>query len=170
VNSDTGDAPTGEIGELWVRGRNTMSGYWRLPDHAAVDDVKGLDGEGWMHTGDLGFIDDEGFVTIVDRLHDMIVSGGFNVYPREVESALSSHDAVLEAAVVGIPDAEWGETVHASVVLRRGRSTTVDDLARHCATVLPGYKKPRSIEIVDHLPRNPSGKLLRREIRERLTG
>lgn len=162
------NASPGEVGEIWVRGRNTMSGYWRLLDHPAVEDTKGLDAEGWMHTGDVGFRDEEGFVTIVDRLHDMIVSGGFNVYPREVESALSSHEAVLEAAVVGRPDAEWGETVHAAVVLRPGRLVTPQDLQRHCAAILSGYKKPRSIEIVDALPKNPSGKILRREIRARL--
>jgi acyl-CoA synthetase (AMP-forming)/AMP-acid ligase II len=169
VAPDGTDAPPGQVGELWVRGRNTMSGYWRLPNHPVVEDSKGLDGEGWMHTGDIGFRDEDGFITIVDRLHDMIVSGGFNVYPREVENALSSHEAVLEAAVVGRPDPEWGETVHAAVVLRPGRHASASDLMRHCAGVLPGYKKPRSIEIVTGLPKNPSGKVLRREIRARLT-
>ena len=167
VGPEGSNASPGQVGEIWVRGRNTMSGYWKLPNHPAVEDMKGLDGEGWMHTGDVGFRDEEGFVTIVDRLHDMIVSGGFNVYPREVESALSSHEAVLEAAVVGRPDAEWGETVHAAVVLRPGRRVTPEDLQRHCAGMLSGYKKPRSIEIVDALPKNPSGKILRREIRAR---
>jgi long-chain acyl-CoA synthetase len=170
VCGDGRDVTVGQVGELWVRGRNTMTGYWRSADHPVVDDAKGLDAEGWMHTGDLGFVDEEGFVTIVDRLHDMIVSGGFNVYPREVESALSTHDAVLEAAVIGRPDPEWGETVHAAVVLRPGRSATPEDLLRHCARILPGYKKPRSLEIVDRLPKNSSGKVLRREIRERLSG
>jgi acyl-CoA synthetase (AMP-forming)/AMP-acid ligase II len=169
VAPDGTDAPPGQVGELWVRGRNTMSGYWRLPNHPAVADAKGLDGDGWMHTGDVGFRDEEGFVTIVDRLHDMIVSGGFNVYPREVENALSSHEAVLEAAVVGRPDPEWGETVHAAVVLRPGRHASASDLMCHCAGILPGYKKPRSIEIVVGLPKNPSGKILRREIRAGLT-
>lgn len=168
VDAGGRDTLPGQVGEIWVRGRNTMSGYWRLPEHPAVEDTKGLDAEGWMHTGDVGFRDEEGFVTIVDRLHDMIVSGGFNVYPREVESALSSHEAVLEAAVVGRPDAEWGETVHAAVVLRPGRRATPEDLQRHCSVILPGYKKPRSIEIVDALPKNSSGKILRREIRSRL--
>jgi acyl-CoA synthetase (AMP-forming)/AMP-acid ligase II len=169
VDPDGTEVRPGQVGELWVRGRNTMSGYWRLHNHPAVHDTKGIDAEGWMHTGDVGFRDGEGFVTIVDRLHDMIVSGGFNVYPREVEGALSGHDAVLEAAVVGRPDAEWGETVHAAVVLRPGRCASVDDLMRHCAAILPGYKKPRSIEIVEALPKNPSGKILRRAIRDRLS-
>jgi long-chain acyl-CoA synthetase len=168
VDASSQDVAAGQVGELWVRGRNTMSGYWQLADHAAVADTKGLDADGWMHTGDLGFAADDGFVTIVDRLHDMIVSGGFNVYPREVESALSRHEAVLEAAVVGRPDAQWGETVHAAVVLRPGRPATADELIGHCARILAGYKKPRSIEIVDRLPKNASGKILRREIRDRL--
>lgn len=168
VGDERSDVAPGEVGELWVRGRNTMDGYWRLPNHEAVEDAKGLDAQGWMHTGDVGFRDEEGFVTIVDRLHDMIVSGGFNVYPREVEAALSGHDAVLEVAVVGRPDPEWGETVHAAVVLRPGRAASVGDLQHHCAAILPGYKKPRSIEIVDALPKNASGKILRREIRDRV--
>jgi long-chain acyl-CoA synthetase len=168
VGADGGEVAQGQVGELWVRGRNTMSGYWKSLDHPAVEDAKGLDAAGWMHTGDIGYFDEEGFVTIVDRLHDMIVSGGFNIYPREVESALSRHDAVLEAAVVGRRDPEWGETVHAAVVLRPGRRATPEELIRHCAGILPGYKKPRSIEIVERLPKNASGKVLRREIRDRL--
>jgi acyl-CoA synthetase (AMP-forming)/AMP-acid ligase II len=157
-----------EVGEIHVRGRNTMLGYWRNPEAAEVSDVKGLDPDGWMHTGDLGFADEEGFVTIVDRLHDMIVSGGFNVYPTEVESALFRHPAVLEAVVVGRPHHEWGETVHATVVLRPGAVTDAEAIAAHCAAILPGYKKPRSVEFVDSLPKNASGKVVRRVIRDRL--
>ena len=155
----------GEIGELWVRGRNTMTGYWKPPGGEQPDDAKGLDVAGWMHTGDLGWRDAEGYVTIVDRLGDMIVSGGFNVYPREVEDALCSHPAVLEAAVVGRPSAEWGETVHAAVVLKPGASVTSDALVAHCAMRIASYKKPRSLEIVESLPRNASGKTLRRLLR-----
>ncbi len=158
----------GETGEIHVRGKNTMLGYWHTRGRADVVDAKGLDEDGWMHTGDVGFMDDEGFVTIVDRLHDMIVSGGFNVYPKEVEHCLCRHEAVLEAAVVGLPDEEWGERVHASVVLRRGAAATEQELARHCAAKLAGFKKPRSVEIVEELPKNASGKILRREIRNRL--
>lgn len=161
------DAAEREIGEVRVRGRNTMIGYWRGGGFTSGDDDKGLDGEGWMHTGDLAFRDEEGFVTIVDRLHDMIVSGGFNVYPREVENALSSHPAVLEAAVVGKPDTEWGETVHAAVVLRDGLVVSSEELIAHCSERLAGYKKPRSVEIVSELPKNASGKVLRRTLRDR---
>jgi len=168
VADGTRDAAGREIGEVRVRGRNTMSGYWRGGALAADIDEKGLDRDGWMHTGDLAFRDDEGFVTIVDRLHDMIVSGGFNVYPREVENTLSSHPAVLEAAVVGKPDTEWGETVHATVVLRDGFITSVEDLIAYCAERLAGYKKPRSLEIVAELPKNAAGKIVRRAVRERV--
>jgi acyl-CoA synthetase (AMP-forming)/AMP-acid ligase II len=164
VRRDGGDAGVGELGEILVRGRNTMSGYWRAGTHA---DAKGLDADGWMHTGDVGRCDADGFVTIVDRLHDMIVSGGFNVYPREVEDALSSHPAVLESAVVGLPSEEWGETVHACVVLKPGASATAEDLIAHCGRHLAGYKKPRSLDLVDALPRNPSGKILRRALRSK---
>ena len=169
VRPDGGDASVRELGEIRVRGRNTMSGYWRTTNAATMVDTKGLDVEGWMHTGDLGFRDERGYVTIVDRLHDMIVSGGFNVYPREVENALSSHPAVLEAAVVGRPDVEWGETVHAAVVLKSGTAVAPEDLIAHCAALLPGYKKPRSLEIVPELPRNSAGKTLRRAVRAGLS-
>jgi acyl-CoA synthetase (AMP-forming)/AMP-acid ligase II len=174
VNSAGDECGAGVTGEIRVRGRNTMKGYWRggpVSASAATDPAfKGLDPQGWMHTGDLGFRDRDGFVTIVDRLHDMIVSGGFNVYPREVESALSAHPAVLESAVVGVPNAEWGETVHADVVLRPGVRVTERELIDHCAAVLPGYKKPRSLAVVEALPKNPAGKVLRREVRNRISG
>ena len=158
------DTAVGEAGELWVRGRNTMLGYWPL-DGTGARDAKGLDAEGWMHTGDVAVRDGEGYLTIVDRLHDMIVSGGFNVYPREVEDALCSHPAVLEAAVVGRPDTEWGETVHAAVVLKSGRSASPAELIAHCGARIAGYKKPRTLEIVERLPRNAAGKILRRALR-----
>ena len=165
------DAPSGEVGEILVRGRNTMSGYWKSGAGVAADrvvpdlgDGKGLDAEGWMHTGDVGFVDADGYVTIVDRLHDMIVSGGFNVYPREVEDALSSHPAVLEAAVVGRADPQWGARVHAAVVLRDGADATPEELAAHCGRTVAGYKKPRSFEFVSALPKNAAGKVLRRAL------
>jgi acyl-CoA synthetase (AMP-forming)/AMP-acid ligase II len=164
VDADGRDVDAGETGELWVRGRNTMVGYWR----AGGDDDKGLDAEGWMHTGDVGVRDAQGRITIVDRLHDMIVSGGFNVYPREVEDALASHEAVLESAVVGRPSEDWGEAVHAFVVLKPQRTVTVKDLTSHLGKRLAGYKKPKTIEFVDRVPKNTSGKILRRVLREQL--
>ncbi len=172
VDGRGNDPGPGEAGEIVVRGRNTMLGYWDAEMECAATGSsaggKGLDADGWMHTGDVAWRDADGFVTIVDRLHDMIVSGGFNVYPREVEEALSSHGAVLEAAVVGRPSEEWGETVHAYVVLRPGAETTAAELIAHCAKHVAGYKKPRSVELADELPRNASGKILRRELRDRL--
>ncbi len=169
VGDDDRDVATGEVGEIRVRGRNTMSGYW-LRDGAGRSESKGLDADGWMRTGDVGFRNEEGFVTIVDRLHDMIISGGFNVYPREVENVLSRHPAVFEAAVVGRADPEWGETVHAAVVLRAGEVASVEELIAHCAASLPGYKKPRSLEIVAELPKNSAGKVLRRKVRDQARG
>lgn len=163
---DGREASVGQSGEILVRGRNTMKGYWTSDAAWAPDELKGLDSEGWMHTGDVGRRDVEGNVTIVDRLHDMIVSGGFNVYPREIEDVLSTHPAVLESAVVGRPDAEWGETVEAFVVLRDGADADPRELLEHCAGVLAGYKKPRTVEILVALPKNASGKILRRELRE----
>lgn len=166
VDAGGHDVGVAESGELWVRGRNTMSGYWECS--GGCSDAKGLDSEGWMHTGDVGYRNAEGYLVIVDRLHDMIVSGGFNVYPREVEGALSSHPAVLESAVVGRPSEEWGETVHAFVVLRPHHRVSAEELSRHCASQISGYKKPRSVDFVDALPKNASGKILRRELRQRL--
>jgi len=170
VGEDGRDVGVDRLGEVWVRGANTMSGYWRGPDASTEEslDAKGLDAQGWMHTGDLGRRDGDGFVTIVDRLHDMIVTGGFNVYPREVEEVLSRHEAVLEAAVVGRPSAEWGEAVHAAVVLKPGRTASEKELIEHCAAYVAGYKKPKTVEILGGLPKNPSGKILRREVRRLL--
>jgi len=161
VAEDGREVLAGETGEVLVRGRNTMLGYWGNERKEA----KGLDAEGWMHTGDVAVRDAEGFVTIVDRLHDMIVSGGFNVYPREVEDALSSHPAVLESAVVGRPDPEWGEHVHAVVVLRPGMQADEAELAAHVAASTAAYKKPRSFRFVTELPRNAAGKVLRRALK-----
>jgi acyl-CoA synthetase (AMP-forming)/AMP-acid ligase II len=164
VNESGTDVDDGQAGELWVRGRNTMAGYWRSADEGD----KGLDTDGWMHTGDIGVRDEQGRITIVDRLHDMIVSGGFNVYPREIEDALGSHDGVLESAVVGRPHSEWGEAVHAYVVVKAGMQPSADELRSHVSGRVAGYKSPKTIEFVDSLPKNTSGKVLRRVLRDRL--
>jgi acyl-CoA synthetase (AMP-forming)/AMP-acid ligase II len=167
VGADGVDVAVGEVGEIRVRGRNTMSGYWHA-ERAAAADAKGLDAAGWMHTGDLATVDSRGYVTIVDRLHDMIVSGGFNVYPREVEEALLTHPAVLECAVVGRPDAQWGEAVWAFVVLRAGATVEPAELIEHCTRRVARYKKPHGVEIVEALPKNAAGKIVRRALRDRL--
>jgi long-chain acyl-CoA synthetase len=163
VNAEDEDVKPGEIGEIIARGPNVMKGYWRMPEAtaAAIND-------GWMHTGDLATIDDENFIYIVDRAKDMIISGGENVYSVEVENALYTHPAVLEAAVIGIPDAAWGEAVHAVVVCKPGMSATSDELIAHTHSLIAGYKVPRSIEFLpEPLPKSGAGKILKRNLREK---
>ncbi|CAB4966003.1 unannotated protein [freshwater metagenome] len=160
VQDDEGNfLPTGEVGEVVTRGQLLMKGYWKRPDLTEKTIV-----DGWLHTGDLGYIDAEGFVYLVDRKNDMIISGGSNVYPREVEDVLNAHPAVREAAVVGIPDDTWGEVVHAVVACRS--ETTPEDVMAFVAERLPSYKKPRSVVIWPELPKSPAGKILRRTVRE----
>ncbi len=151
-----------EVGEIVVRGPDVFAGYWREPELTA----QALDADGWLHTGDLARVDDEGYITIVDRSKDMIISGGFNIYPTEVEQALYRHPAVYEACVVGVPDATWGEAVKAVVVLREGRQASEADIVGHCRALLADFKKPRSVDFVPDLPRNPNGKLSRKLVRE----
>lgn len=154
-----------EVGEIVVRGASVTRGYWRLPAEtaAAIRD-------GWLHTGDLATIDAEGYVNIVDRKKDMILTGGENVYSTEVENVLYRHPAVLEAAVIGVPDETWGETVHAVVALRPGAAATGRELIEFCRGELAHFKCPRSVEIVDALPRLGSGKLDKRSLRARRAG
>jgi fatty-acyl-CoA synthase len=161
VDEDGDPVPTGEIGEVVARGPQLMRGYWNLPD-ATREALR----EGWMHTGDAGRLDDEGYLYIQDRVKDMIVSGGENVYPREVEDVLFEHPAVADAAVIGVPHEQWGEGVKAIVVLRPGADAGAEDILGFCRGRLAGYKRPGSVDFVDELPRNPSGKVLKRELRE----
>jgi acyl-CoA synthetase (AMP-forming)/AMP-acid ligase II len=164
---DTGgqDVPKGEVGEVVARGDNVMLGYWNRPDDtaAAIRD-------GWMHTGDGGRMDENGYIFIVDRIKDMIITGGENVYSAEVENALASHPAVAACAVIGVPDSEWGERVHAVVVLLPGQQATVDEIRTHCKTLIAGYKAPRSVDFVDALPLSGAGKILKRELRKQYWG
>lgn len=153
--------PNGTVGQVIARGPQLMRGYWNLPE-ASAEALK----SGWMHTGDAARMDDEGYIYIQDRVKDMIVSGGENVYPREVEDVLYQHPAVAEAAVIGVPSDQWGEAVKAIVVLREGQSATEDELIEFCRGRLAGFKRPRSVDFIDTLPRNPSGKVLKRELRE----
>jgi acyl-CoA synthetase (AMP-forming)/AMP-acid ligase II len=150
------------VGEIVVRGPDVFAGYWREPELTKA----AFDAGGWLHTGDLARVDEEGFIYIVDRSKDMIISGGFNIYPTEVEQALYSHPAVYEACVVGVPDDTWGEAVKAVVVLRPGLLATEADLVRHCRELLADFKKPRSVDFVAELPRNPNGKISRKAVRE----
>jgi long-chain acyl-CoA synthetase len=156
----------GEIGELYLRGPNVMLGYWKRPQETEAAFV-----EGWYRSGDAARADVDGYLYVVDRVKDMIITGGENVYSVEVESALIEHPAVAEAAVFGIPDARWGESVHAIVTLRAGRTTHEDELIEHCRTLIAGYKVPRSIELRDDpLPKSGAGKLLKSVLREAYWG
>jgi long-chain acyl-CoA synthetase len=154
-------ADVGEPGEIYARGPNIMLGYWNRPEetaHALVD--------GWYRSGDVAYADDHGYLYIVDRAKDMIISGGENVYTTEVENALYAHPAVLEAAVVGIPDALWGEAVHAEVVPKSGATVTADELIAHCRTLIGGYKVPKSVCVrTEPLPKSGAGKILKRDLR-----
>lgn len=154
--------PLGAVGELIVRGDNLMLGYWNEPQQTA-EVMK----EGWMHTGDVGYMDECGYVFIVDRLKDMIVSGGENVYSAEVENALSMHPSVASCAVIGIPDERWGERVHAVIVTVPGSQATAEELRAHCKTVIASYKAPRTLEFVDALPISGVGKVLKQDLRAR---
>ncbi len=161
VDAADNEVARGTVGEVVVRGPNVMLGYWNMPEAtaAAIRD-------GWMHTGDGGYMDDEGFIYIVDRIKDMIITGGENVYSAEVENALARHPAVASCAVIGIPSDEWGETVHASVVLRPGQPATADELIAHCRELIAHYKCPRRVDFVDALPLSGAGKILKNKLRE----
>jgi len=152
--------PAGQPGEIVLRGPKVFKGYWRDPD--ATDTAFA---GGWFHTGDIGVLDDDGYLFIVDRLKDMIVSGGENIASSEVERVLYEHESVVEAAVVGRPDERWGEVPVAHVVLKSGATTTPEELIAHCRARLAKFKVPKDVTFIDALPRNPSGKILKRELR-----
>jgi acyl-CoA synthetase (AMP-forming)/AMP-acid ligase II len=151
------------VGEVWLRAPNVTPGYYNRPAETAA----ALTPDGWLRTGDGGYVDEEGYLFLTDRIKDMIVSGGENVYPVEVEEALARHAHVADVAVIGVPDAHWGESVTALIVPRPGTKPTADDLIAFARERLASYKLPRSVEFVDELPRNPTGKVLKRELRER---
>ena len=138
-----------------------MKSYWQMPEETA-EKLK----DGWLHTGDLGKFDEDGYVYIVERKNDMIISGGVNVYPREIEEVLYKHEAVSEAAVIGVPDDHWGESVKAIVVLKESARATGEEIIQFCGEHLAGYKKPKSVEFWKELPKSPQGKILKREIRK----
>jgi long-chain acyl-CoA synthetase len=159
---DGAELSPGEIGEMWVRGPNVMLGYWKRPKATEAALV-----EGWYRSGDAARADDDGYLYMVDRLKDMIISGGENVYSVEVESALLEHVSVVEAAVFGVPDAQWGEAVHAAAVVAEGEDVSVADLIAHCRGRIAGFKVPRSIELrTTGLPKSGAGKILKRELRD----
>lgn len=161
VDANGKDLPPGEIGEILYQGESLMVGYWGRKKE--TDEV--MRG-GWFHSGDAGYIDKEGFIFIKDRIKDMIVSGSENVYPAEIEATLAGHSDIVEVAVIGVPDERWGESVKAVVVKRAGSKLTAEALIDWTRDKLAGYKRPRSVDFIDALPRNASGKMLKRKLRE----
>jgi long-chain acyl-CoA synthetase len=161
VDENDRPLPAGQAGEIVVRGDVVMQGYWNNPE-ATAEAMRG----GWLHTGDIGMFDDKGYLFLLDRAKDMIISGGNNVYPREVEEVIVQHPAVATAVVFGIPHEYWGEAVHAVVVCEPGQSLTADELIDYCGRNMAGYKKPKSVDFVEALPVSGYGKVMRREIRE----
>jgi len=162
VDESGRDVMPGDVGEIVMRGPNVMKGYWQQPE-VTSDTLR----DGWVHSGDMATVDGEGYIFIVDRRKDMIITGGENVYSTEVEDAIYQHPAVLEAAVIGVPDPYWGERVHGVVVLKEGAQLTADELATFCRRSIAGYKIPRSVEFVPDLPKTGSGKIQKAAIRER---
>ena len=158
---DGQDMPTGQVGEIAVRSRQIMGGYWRLPEATE----RAIQGD-WFFTGDAGYLDGKGYLYIYDRVKDMIVSGGENIYPAEVESALFGHPAVADVAVIGVPDERWGEAVKAVVVKKPGAEVSAGELIGWARERIAGYKLPKSVDFIEALPRNPTGKILKRELRK----
>ncbi|MBT8338752.1 MAG: AMP-binding protein, partial [Desulfatitalea sp.] len=161
VDAEGNDSPPGEPGEILIRGPVVMLGYWNNPKATEETII-----DGWLHTGDVGLKDEDGFISIVDRVKDMIISGGINTYPAEIEKCIFEIEGVLEAAVIGIPDEKWGETVGA--LIRSSRDMTVQDVIDHCKAHLADYKVPRYVKLIgDPLPRTMSGKLVKRNIKKK---
>jgi len=160
VDLDGVEVPQGEAGQIQIRGHNVMKGYWNLPE--ATKET--ITADGWLNTGDVGRVDEDGYFYIVDRTKDMIIRGGYNVYPREIEEVLYEHPAVAEAAVIGIPHDSLGEEVGAAVALKKGAAVTADELRDYVKARVAAYKYPRLVWLVDALPKGPTGKLLKREI------
>jgi long-chain acyl-CoA synthetase len=159
VADDGTDVAAAEVGEIAIRGENVMKGYWQRPEDTATAIP-----DGWFRTGDLARTDDDGYFFIVDRKKEMIIRGGYNVYPREVEEVLYEHPKIREAAVVGIPDDEWGEEIGAAVVLHEGEELAPEEVSEYVKERIAAYKYPRHVWLVDSLPKGPTGKILRRAV------
>lgn len=155
------ELPQGEVGELAVKGPQVMLGYWNRPEETAA-----VLKDGWLLTGDVGYMDENGYFYIVDRKKDMIIAGGFNIYPREVEEVLFEHPSIQEAAVIGVPDPYRGETVKAFIVFKDGKQASEEELEAHCRKKLAAYKIPRKYEFRTELPKTMVGKVLRRQLQE----
>jgi acyl-CoA synthetase (AMP-forming)/AMP-acid ligase II len=162
VGPDGTELPPGEVGEIVTRSDLVMKGYWRNPQ-ATAEAIR----DGWLHTGDVGSMDAAGYLFILDRSKDMIISGGENIYPREIEEVIIRHPAVREVAVVGVPDPKWGEAVKAIVVAKPGTILTEEAVIAWCQEAIASYKKPKSVDFVAELPKNNYGKVLKRELRAR---
>jgi len=160
VDSTGADVPTGQIGEIICRGPNIMEGYYK-DERATQEALRG----GWLHTGDLGKMDEEGYLYIVGRLKDTIISGGENIYPRELEEILFTHPKIQEAAVIGVPNSKWGETVKAVVVLNPGQKATEEEIILYCKQKIAPYKAPKLVDFVSELPKTASGKIDKKILR-----
>jgi long-chain acyl-CoA synthetase len=159
VDENDEEVARGEVGEIVIRGHNIMKGYWDRPD-ATAEAIR----DGWFHSGDLGREDEDGFFFVVDRKKDMIIRGGYNVYPREVEELLYEHPAIREAAVLGVPHSEWGEEVGAAIVLEPGEEVAAEEISAWVRERIAAYKYPRVVWFMEELPKGPTGKILKREI------
>jgi long-chain acyl-CoA synthetase len=160
VARDGTEVAQGDVGEIAIRGHNVMKGYWRRPEATA----EVLDADGWFRTGDIGRVDEDGYFFVVDRKKELVIRGGYNVYPREIEEVLYEHPDVREAAVIGIPHDELGEEIGAAVALKDGADSSVADLRAFVKERVAAYKYPRHVWLVDELPKGPTGKILKREI------
>ena len=162
MDEEGNELPVGEVGEIVARGPRVMSGYWKEEDKTA----KTIDKDGWVHTGDMGYVDEDGYFFLAGRTTDMIIRGGENISPEEVEAVLHQHHKIEEAAVIGVPDEDWGEVPICVVVLKEGEVATDEEIMEHCRQALASYKRPRSVIFTKELPRNPMGKVLKRVLRE----
>ena len=161
IDEQGDELPADTVGEIATRSSKNMRGYWNNPD--ATEET--IDADGWLRTGDAGYLDEDGYLYIHDRVKDMIISGGENVYPAEVENAIYAHPDVADVAVIGVPHEKWGEAVKACVVVKEGKELSEAAIIAHSREHIAGYKCPKSVDFIEALPRNPSGKILRRELR-----
>ena len=166
VDEENNPVAAGVHGEVCIKGPNVMKGYWNREDATA----EAIDSEGWFHSGDIGYLDDEDFLFLCDRVKDMVISGGENIYPAEVESILYGHPAVQEVAVIGLPDDKWGEAVAAIVALNEGAELTLEELRDFAGESLARYKLPSQLHFIDMLPRNPAGKVQKFKLKEQFDG